>query len=301
MYDQAERLRQILKTNENSNRQTSTRKITDNTRVIAVSSGKGGVGKTNFTINLAISLSKLGYTVAVIDADIGLANIDVLLGLLPKENISSVLNKNKNILEIMTDGPDGVKIIAGGSGLYDILSLNAENLNYLISQLSQLDQLFDFVLIDTGAGISEVVMSFVSAANEAILITTPEPTSLTDVYALIKALRIRGSSCKLRLVVNRVENQREAIDVFEKLFIASKKFLNTSIENLGYIMNSKLVVEAVKNQNPFINLYPNSSISKNINSIAVKIIGSTNNNENKNSFTNFLNKFKGFFSKNDSE
>lgn len=295
MYDQAERLRQILQTNDNMLNNISKKKRTNDTRVITVSSGKGGVGKTNFTINLAISLSKLGYNVVVIDADIGLANIDVLLGLLPKDNLSSVLNKNKEILEILTEGPDGIKIIAGGSGLYDVLNVNEDNLNHLINQFIKLEELFDFILIDTGAGISEVVMSFVTAADEAILLTTPEPTSLTDVYALIKALRIRGYNCKLKLVVNRVENQKEALEVYEKLYIASKKFLNTNIENLGYIINSKLVVDAVKNQNPFINLYPHSQISKNINNIAIKIIGSPSYDENKNSSSSFLYKFKDFF------
>lgn len=295
MYDQAERLRQILKKTKNTSEKNIIRKRSNNTRIIAVTSGKGGVGKTNFTINFAISLSNLGYSVAVIDADIGLANIDVLLGLFPKETISSVLTQNKSILEVITDGPNDIKIIAGGSGLYDMLQLNNESLEHLTKQLLELENIFDFILIDTGAGISEVVMSFVNAADEVILITTPEPTSLTDVYALIKALRIKGCNNKLQLVINRVENQREAFDVFKKLNIATNKFLNTKIENLGYILNSKLVVEAVKKQHPFITLYPNSSISKSINSIAIKIIGGSSNNESNKNISDFLNKFKSFF------
>lgn len=296
MYDQAERLRQLLKKTDKKHEVNSFRKRTDKTRIIAVTSGKGGVGKTNFTINLAISLSDLGYSVVVIDADLGLANIDVLLGVLPKETISSVLNKDKKIMDVMTDGPNNIKIIAGGSGLYDIFQLNHEKLEYLKEQLIELEKFFDFVLIDTGAGISEIVMSFIISAEEVILITTPEPTSLTDVYALIKALRIKGCNNKLQLVINRVEDQKEALSVFEKLNIASNKFLNTKIENLGYILNSKLVVDAVKNQQPFITLYPNSSIAKNINNIAVKIVGTFKESGNNNSFSSFLGKFKSFFS-----
>lgn len=296
MYDQAQRLRQLINRTDKNTEKHSLKKRTNNTRTIAITSGKGGVGKTNFTINLAISLSNLGYSVVVIDADIGLANIDVLLGVVPKETISSVLNKDKKIVDVMSDGPNNIKIIAGGSGLYDIFQLNNERLDYLKNQLIELENLFDFVLIDTGAGISEVVMSFVSAADEVILITTPEPTSLTDVYALIKALRIKGCNNKLQLVINRVDNENEAFGVFEKINIASNKFLNTKIENLGYILNSKLVVEAVKSQSPFINLYPNSSISRNINSIAVKVSGTTTVNEDNSSFSNFLGKFKRILS-----
>lgn len=294
MYDQAEKLRQLIKKTGNPHQESDIKKRTNNTRIIAVTSGKGGVGKTNFTINLAISLSNLGYSVIVMDADIGLANIDVLLGLLPKDTISSVLNKNKKITDVITDGPNGIKIIAGGSGLYDMFQLDQENIEHLKKQLMELENLFDFVLIDTGAGISEMVMSFVTAAHEVILITTPEPTSLTDVYALIKALRIKGCYNKLQLVVNRVESPNEAFSVFEKLSIASGKFLNTKIENLGYMQNSKQVLEAVKNQHPFVNLYPNSTVAKNVNSIAIKIIGTPIENEN-NNFFNFISKFKSFF------
>ncbi|WIV10876.1 MinD/ParA family protein [Proteiniborus sp. MB09-C3] len=294
MYDQAEKLRQLIKKTGNSHQESDIKKRTNDTRIIAVTSGKGGVGKTNFTINLAISLSNLGYSVIVMDADIGLANIDVLLGLLPKDTISSVLNKNKKITDVITDGPNGIKIIAGGSGLYDMFQLDQENIEHLKKQLMELENLFDFVLIDTGAGISEMVMSFVTAAHEVILITTPEPTSLTDVYALIKALRIKGCYNKLQLVVNRVESPNEAFSVFEKLSIASTKFLNTKIENLGYMQNSKQVLEAVKNQHPFVNLYPNSTVAKNVNSIAIKIIGTPIENEN-NNFLSFISKFKSFF------
>ncbi len=297
MYDQAEKLRQLLRKTDNTHQENTIEKRTNNTRIMAVTSGKGGVGKTNFAINLAISLSNLGYSVLVIDADIGLANIDVLLGLFPKETISSVLTQNKKITDVITDGPNGIKIIAGGSGLYDMLQLNNDSIEHLKKQLIELESLFDFVLIDTGAGISEMVMSFVAAAHEVILVTTPEPTSLTDVYTLIKALRIKGHNNMLKLVVNRVENSKEALSVFEKLSIASSKFLSTKIENLGYIQNSKQVVEAVKNQHPFISLYPNSSIAKSVNSIAIKIIGSPIEDENSN-FQNFIGKFKGFFANN---
>lgn len=294
MHDQAEKLRQLLRKSNNYDQNNDNQKRTSNTRVMAVTSGKGGVGKTNFTINLAISLSNFGYSVLVIDADIGLANIDVLLGIFPKETISSVLTKNKKITDVITDGPNGIKIIAGGSGLYNMVQLNDESLEHLKKQIIEMESRFDYILIDTGAGISEIVIGFVAAAHEVILITTPEPTSLTDVYALIKALRIKGYNNKLKLVVNKAENSKEALSVFEKISAASSKFLSTKIENLGYILKSKQVEEAVKNQQPFITLFPNSTMSRNINSIATKIIGTSIENE-KSNFQSFLSRFKAFF------
>jgi len=296
MHDQAERLRQLLKNSKNSTQSNNLKKMTSNTRIIAVTSGKGGVGKTNFTINLAISLSNLGYSVIVIDADIGLANVDVLLGLTPKETLTSVLNQNKRITDIIIDGPNGVKIIAGGSGIYDMLQLDNNSLEYFKNQLLEIENQFDFVLIDTGAGISETVMGFVISANEVILITTPEPTSITDAYALIKALKIRGyNDNKIHLVVNRAENPKEAFEVFNKLCTVSKKFLDIELEDLGYIQNSKQVSEAVKKQYPFVNLFPNSIVAKNINSIAIKIVGVPMQTENS-SFMSFVSRFKSFFS-----
>lgn len=298
MHDQAEKLRQLLKNSKVSVRNNNFQKMTNNTRIIAVTSGKGGVGKTNFTINLAISLSNLRYSVIVIDADIGLANVDVLLGLTPKETITSVLNQNKKITDIMIDGPNGVKIIAGGSGIYDMLQLDNSSLEHFKNQLLEIEKQFDFVLIDTGAGLSETVMGFVISADEVILITTPEPTSITDAYALIKALKIKGyDDNKIHLVVNRAENSKEALEVFNKLYTVSKKFLGIELEDLGYIQNSKQVSEAVKKQHPFINLFPNSLVAKNVNDIAIKITGVPMQTEN-NSFVNFVTRFKSFFGNN---
>ena len=302
MKDQAEKLRQLIiesKEKKNNPFYNSDDVIINKTRVVAVTSGKGGVGKTNFSINLGISLSKLGYKVLVFDADLGLANIDVILGIIPKYTIADILNSDKDILDIITEGPDGIKLIAGGSGIKELINIDREKLENLVHQLQKLENHVDFIIIDTGAGLSETVLNFVNSSDEVILITTPEPTSLTDVYAMIKTLKINGDERKLSVVINRVENSVEADEVFERLSKVSSKFLNTKIEKLGYLNNSKLVMQSVKNQNPLVLLYPNSSIAKRINGIALKISENKYNSSHESNITNFLDRFKSLFTKED--
>lgn len=300
MRDQAEKLRQLIMESKNKTENPQHEENSDimsKTRVLAVTSGKGGVGKTNFSINLGISLSKLGYKVVVFDADLGLANIDVILGIIPKYTIADILNNDKNILDIMTEGPNGIKLIAGGSGIKELVNIDKQQLEKLVNQLQKLENYADFIIIDTGAGLSETVLNFVHSSSEVILITTPEPTSLTDVYAMIKTLKLNGDKRRLSVVINKVENSGEADEVFERLSKVSYKFLNTKIEKLGYLNNSKLVMQSVKNQDPLVLLYPNSSIAKKINSIALKISGSKNGLSEESSVSNFVQRFKGMFTK----
>lgn len=297
MKDQAEKLREMIKKSTTSKNDISLKKRTNTTRVMAITSGKGGVGKTNFTINLAISLSKLGYKVVIFDADIGLANIDIILGVTPKHTIAEVLDGNKNITDIMTEGPNGLKIIAGGSGIAQLAQLNNEQLDILTAQLAKLEEYADFILIDTGAGLSDTVLNFVNVANEVILVTTPEPTSLTDGYAMIKTITSKGKHQKINLLVNRVEDNKEAKEVFNKLNMVTNRFLKINMENLGYLYKSDLVEDSVKNQKPFIILYPNSNISRKINGIALTIAGDENSKSNEIGFGKFISKFKTIFSK----
>lgn len=294
MRDQAFKLRQMVNRYKN-NKETIENKTNNRTRVLAVTSGKGGVGKTNFTINLAISLNKLGYRTIIFDADIGLANVDIALGIMPKYTIADVIKGEKDILEVITEGPCGLKIIAGGSALEELIDIKENELYELTSQLEKLSETADFILIDTGAGISRTVLNFIEAANEVILVTTPEPTSITDAYALIKTLII--SSCnhkKINLVVNKADNYYEARDVYEKLNRVTKRFLNLELVNLGYIQDSKLLIESVKLQQPITISHPNSSFVKRINAIALNIVGNENNN-NGSDFKNFIEKFKNYF------
>jgi len=277
--DQAEKLRKIIDNLKERHvaGQTGTLSIVDKTaKVITVTSGKGGVGKTNITINLAIALSEMGKRVAILDADFGLANIDVMLGIIPKLTLVDVIYNNRNILEVLTDGPKNIKFISGGSGVEELVKLDKEQLKRFIANISLLDKLADVVLIDTGAGISESVMSFVMAANEVILVTTPEPTSITDAYALIKAVSNRDRNKNIKVIVNRAENANEAKDILTKLSVVAGKFLTIDLHPLGFIPQDEQVIKAIKMQQPFILSYPKSQASKQIIEMSRKLIESNN-------------------------
>lgn len=301
MKDQAEKLRQLAFKKLNSPNQNEKIPRINETRVLSVTSGKGGVGKTNFTINLALSLSDLGYRVVVIDADIGFANIDVILGMMPRYTLADVIRKDMKITEIIEEGPNNIKVIAGGSGIKDITKLSDNKLHYLTNQLLTLDDYADFILIDTGAGLSNVVMNFVNASDELILVTTPEPTSLTDGYAMLKAINNfktekYSSKNKVNIVVNRATNKKEADQVFDKLNKVTSRFLDLQLDNLGYIYDSKIVVDSVKKQTPFLINYPNSSVSKRINIMALNLL-SNNEYGSSNGLKKFIDNFKSFFNR----
>ncbi len=280
MMDQAEKLRQIIdnlklrQAVSQANLLNTLRK--KSAKVITVTSGKGGVGKTNVTVNLAIALSEMGKRVTILDADFGLANIDVLLGIVPKYTLVDVIYDNKNILEVLSDGPKNIRFISGGSGVEELVKLDRIQLEKFLGNISILDRLSDVILIDTGAGLSDSVMSFVMAADEVLLVTTPEPTSVTDAYALIKMVSNRDKEKKIRVIVNRAENENEANDILEKLSIVTDKFLELKLEPLGYILNDEMVIKAVKMQRPFALSFPKCQASKHIKEISSKIIDSRN-------------------------
>lgn len=298
MNDQAEKLRKLVKDSKTFKKKTPDQSngVNKKTRIVAVTSGKGGVGKTNFTLNLAISLNNLGYKCIVFDADIGFANVDVISGIIPKYTIADVLENNMKMKDIMIEGPVGVKLISGGSGINEIMQLDLQKLEYLLNEFQSLEDESDFILIDTGAGLSKTVLSFVNAADEIIIITTPEPTSLTDAYAMIKALNMFNENVDLKIIVNRVENEKEADDVFKKLNKVSTKFLDIKVNKLGYIYDSRSVLEAVKKQVPFMLHNPTSSVSKKVNSIALKLIGE-DEKENQSGMGSFISNLRSVFTK----
>ena len=232
MMDQAEKLRQVIE--ELKAKQLGSRMampeppVKRSARVLTVTSGKGGVGKTNVTVNLAIALSEQGYRVVILDADFGLANIDVLFGIVPQHTLLDVVRNRKNILEILTDGPRNTRFISGGSGVEDLLKLDRQQIARFIDNMALLDKLADIIIVDTGAGLSDNVMSFIMAADEVLLVTTPEPTSITDAYALIKMVSNRDRTKRIRLVVNRAENSMEANDVLNKLVLVADRFLDSN-------------------------------------------------------------------------
>lgn len=276
MMDQAEKLRKIIDNIRKGNSEDEIKKPEDTSskmsRVLAITSGKGGVGKTNITVNLAVSLSELGYRVAVLDADFGLANIDVLLGIIPKYNLVDVIKSRRNILEALCEGPGNIKFISGGSGVEELTKLDNEQLLTFIKNIALLDKLTDIILIDTAAGISENVMSFLLAADEVFLITTPEPTSITDAYALIKLISKKEKDKKVKVIVNRAENQKEANEIFDKLSGVSKRFLSMELENFGFVHNDDAVPKAVRMQKPFSISFPRSMATKTLKEISKKIV-----------------------------
>lgn len=272
--DQAEKLRSIInslnsiKTNSQGTQSEAGVAMKKKARVITVTSGKGGVGKTNFSINAGLVLSELGNRVVVIDADFGLANVDVILGIMPEFTLLDVIKDNKNIADILTKGPNDIRFISGGSGVEELIKLEKWQLDKFMEKMSELDQLADIIIIDTGAGLSDNVLSFVAAADEIVLVTTPEPTSITDAYALIKMVAKIDKNKDLKIVVNRADNSEEAGQILKKLTLAAEKFLSFKIDSLGYVLNDGTVTKAVKEQQPFMISYPKCPAAKHIREIA---------------------------------
>lgn len=263
--DQAEKLRQIIAAQQSKNLNSG------EARIIAVTSGKGGVGKTNFTINIALALRALGKRVTIIDADLGLANVDVILGVLSKYSFLDILSGNVEPKDLIVEGPDGLKIVSGGSGITDLVNIDEIELERLIYALSYYNSISDFILIDTGAGIGKSVLSFVEAASEIIVILNPDPTSITDAYALIKNIS-NVEDKELKLVINRVESAAEGKEAFGKISNTVERFLDIKIENLGYIFEDYNLGKAVKQQMPVIKAYPRSLSSKAIEEIARNLV-----------------------------
>jgi len=262
--DQASTLRERSSGEENAvlkeTMSGQTRK-NSNMRVISITSGKGGVGKTNIVTNLAYVLSKFEKNVYIFDADIGLANIDVLLGLTPEYNLQHVLNGEKSINEIIVQGPGNIKIFPASSGIQELSELNDEQKIHLLSEFGSLKDEIDFMFIDTGAGISSNVMYFNMAAREKTVIVTPEPTSITDAYAIMKVMSKKYSINRFKLVANQVKDEAEAEELYANLNSVAERFLDVTIDFTGYVCKDNNIVNSVRKQKLVSELYPNSPAS----------------------------------------
>jgi len=265
--DQAQNLRNIIK--------LQNQKTVTNARVIAVTSGKGGVGKSNISINIALQFQRKGKKVIILDADFGLANIEVMFGVIPKYNLGDLLFKGKEVKDIITQGPENVGFISGGSGIAKLVNLDKDQVRRLVGKLAELEELADIIIIDTGAGISSSVMEFLLASPEVILVTTPEPTSIADSYALLKALRTNGefhaNNNKIMLVANKVNSRREGDNLYEKFSSVVAKFLKVDIEFLGMVPFDASFNKAAMGQKPVSIMYPNSVAARSFESI-VKVM-----------------------------
>lgn len=265
MLDQAERLRKLVN-NENSG-------IKNNkTKIITVTSGKGGVGKSNFVVNLGILLQNKGKKVLIFDADIGMGNDDVLMGIYPKYNIFDIIFSGKSMEDIIVEGPNGISLIPGGSGLNKVQELLPEQRKLFLEELEGLDE-FDYILLDTGAGVNKTILSFISSSEDLIIITTPEPTSITDAYSLIKATDHFKLKNEAKIIVNKVFTRKDGQDTYNKFETTVSRFLNIKVKYLGCISDDKKLVQSVRQQKPFVLLYPNCDATKDIENIAIKIIG----------------------------
>ena len=252
--DQAEKLREIVK------KQSEGKGA--NSRIITVTSGKGGVGKSSLSINLALQFRRQGKKVIIFDADFGLANIEVMFGVIPKYTLADLMFRGKELKEVITEGPEGVMFVSGGSGIARLVNLDNEQIKRLVNKMSELEEMADVVIIDTGAGISPAVLEFVAASSEVILVTTPEPTSITDSYALLKALSLNKNYTKdknrIMLVTNKVRSENESRSVYEKLSAVVEKFLDIDISYLGAIPSDESITKAVMSQTPVSIAYPSS-------------------------------------------
>ena len=257
MADQAEKLRELME-----GRASASSGAKKATRIIAVSSGKGGVGKTNIAINLALAYAAIGKRVTVMDADLGLANVNVVLGVIPRYNLYHLIRKQKSLNEILVETSYGIRIIAGASGFSKIANLTEEERTTFISELSALSS-SDIIIIDCAAGVSNNVISFIAAADDAIIVTTPEPTAITDAYGIIKiiATEVENLDLGLKLVVNRVKSVVEGKRVAERVINIAGQFLNLKVDYLGCVYEDPVVHSSVVRQKPFLVVDPKAKAS----------------------------------------
>lgn len=247
-------------------------------RTIAVASGKGGVGKTNITANLAIGLSRLNKKVLILDADLGLSNIDVILNLATKYNIKHLLNGEKKLEDLIVDGPQGIKVLPASSGIQELTELDEFQRLRLIEVFEAYDEEIDYLLIDISSGISSNVAFFCMAAQETIVVTSPEPTAMTDAYALVKVLFTKYQEKNFRVLVNSAKNADEATNVYKRLSTAADKFLSISLDYMGYIPYDRSVPEAVRQQKALLEAYPGSEAAKKVMELAEQLSNENHTN-----------------------
>ena len=268
VQDQADSLRSM--NTELSNTQSAIQPDSA-TRVYSITSGKGGVGKTAVVANMAVSMANMGKKVLILDADLGLANIDVVFGLAPRYNLNHFFSGEQPLAEILVQGPHGIQILPAGSGVQNFTRLDSTQKLKLLEGLDTMHNDFDFVFIDTEAGISENVTYFNTAAQEILVVTTPDPTAITDAYALMKLLSTKYHEKAFNLVVNQTQNENEALDVYRKLTMVSNRYLDISIDFLGSIPSDKQMVEAIRKQRVMVDLYPGSKIASAFSQLAATI------------------------------
>ena len=275
MTDQATRLRQMVGSESAAAASPVTPAQAEawaHVRVVAITSGKGGVGKTNLAVNLAIALQKRGHRVLVIDADLGMANVDILLGAASRKHLLDLLRPEVTRDDVIVRTPHDIQYISGGSGIEKALEYDHAEKLLLQQKLADCATRADLILVDTGAGLGRNVMDFILAADEVLLVTTPEPTSLTDAYAVMKAYSIYAAQKNLRLIINRVYEAKESREVAQKLQRAAEKFLHMPVDCLGYVFEDTAVTKAVRKQTPLLKAEPTAAAARCIDALAQSLI-----------------------------
>ncbi|HWR21886.1 MAG TPA: MinD/ParA family protein [Feifaniaceae bacterium] len=281
MFDQAQALRDIMKA----------RHTPPSIRVMTVTSAKGGVGKTSTSINLAIALNKLGRRTLIVDMDLGLANVDVMLGAKTEGNLLSVIHGGRSIREIIGTGVSDVKFISGGSGVEEMLSLNPDSVQGIITQLMCLEDVADTVIFDTGAGISDHILRLIAASHDTLLVTTPEPTAFMDAYALVKILGQRNIYPNIRLVMNMADTEKEAVSALDGFTRIACQYAGVPVKGLGYILKDDNMSRAVKLQMPLLMSFPESKAAHQYRRLAMNLLNMPDTGEK--SIAGFLKRLLG--------
>lgn len=269
-------------------------KIKKETKVVSIVSGKGGVGKSNFSLNFAIFLAKRGKRVLIIDMDIGMANIEILMGYSGAFDIVNMFEQQLPIEKVMTKGPLGIQLIAGGNGLGELFKLSEENFLYFLQELERVSFDYDFILFDMGAGLTESSLLFIQATNEAIVVTTPEPTSIADAYALMKTVHRHDEKFLFSLVMNRALSEKSGREVGQRIQQVALQFLNKEVNFLGVILNDDHVTKAVYDQTPFLISYPKCKASVGIEKIG-RMYLQEDGIKKEHFFNSFVSQLKSFF------
>jgi len=290
MIDQAESLRQLIMKTKGIQMDKDDSYV----KIYSVVSGKGGVGKTNVSVNLAISMAQMGKKVLVMDADIGMTNADILMGIKYKYDLFDHIDDGVDLDKIIYDGPGGIKAISGGAGLLKMETFDQGRQQSFIGELLELGQ-FDVLIIDNGAGISRESLSFITFAHEVIMVTTPEPTAIADAYRVLKAMSFYELKPSAKVIVNKVSDLKSGDEAFEKLQRTSKEFLNIDIENCGYIFDDARVEKAIMDQIPVVISHPNALASGNIKSIAENILEKSSYERNISTIKQLGNRFIKIF------
>jgi flagellar biosynthesis protein FlhG len=296
MVDQAQRLRELIEARSPSpgavlSLPTQGKK----SRTLAVTSGKGGVGKTNIVANLSIALARRNRKVLVVDADLSLANVDVLLGLPTRYNLSHVIWGEKRLGEIVVEGPHGVRVIPASSGVPQLAMLRDTDLAGLTEQFAELDPEMDLVLIDTAAGLSDSVLSFVLASDEVMLVTTPEPTAYVDAYQMLKNIHQNDPTKPVHLVINMAQSEREAEKTVEFLSQMSRQFLGHHFESASWILRDPEVPMAIREQKAFLDTFPHGIASRGIHRLATNLLNAECRKDASGSVSGLWDRVIGFF------